>query len=1216
MRRLVMPWAFLGLALLAGGASAGARSAGLGAWPQTSLQAHDGSAATGSPAGGGTVRVIVDPSGGVAAAEAAVSARGGHVEAVTDGLVEAVLPAGSVDALAESPAISKIRPPATPLPQAVTNEGVTQVGADIWHAAGDTGAGVKVAIVDLGFIGYQSALAGAAITTDNRCGGATTAASVAVNTEHGSAVAELVRQMAPGAQLILICIDTELDLALAEQDAAAAGAKIINHSVGWLATSRGDGTGAAGSPDATVAAARTQGILWVNAAGNYATQHWSGSFTPDPGASDVNDFAPGDTLDSVTIPSDERDCAFLKWDAWPTTSEDYDLYLVDESSNQIVDASTEDQADGPLDPTEALCYTNSGATGTFGLGIARYSAASSPRLDLYWAGGEQDLQYSTGGAVVEPASSPAALAVGAECWQTQAIEPFSSEGATIDGRTKPELVAPDSVSTATYGSATAGAAGCGTSGFAGTSASSPQVAGAAALLLQAHPTWGVVELTGALEAREAARAGGRLALGAASAGGSIAYESGGDVYVADADGAARRLVMQFAHAPSWSPSGDRLAVDTNSGLVTVAPDGSNPTTLVPLPSYEAELPAWSPDGTKIVYAYAWFPGGGGGIWVVPAAGGTPVELNSSTYVGSPVWSPDGTKIAFLESQSSPANPPSIWIMNADGSNARELATTNQPLSWGLDERNLAWSPDGTKLLFATSDEPLRVPPIKSIAVANVDGSGDQVLVPAFADLSFSDPSWSPDGSKIIFDDTTLAGPGPIASPPGLDTANADGSGRRQLLDIADIATAGWSAAKLLANLSPPTIGGTARVGETLQATPGLWTDTAGSTFTFAWERCNSAGAACAPIGATDVVYPISAADVGSTLRVRVTATDGASSATAASAVSAVVTVAPPVPLSLPAMSGVYEPGTGLTIDSYGTWSGSPSLSYRFRSCAEDGSSCIDTPNPPNTPYSLGPADSGKSVRLVVTATNAGGQAVATSSLVPGPPADVQALAGAGFAVVSFKPSPNGVPVDTYTATASPGGMMLSGPGDPSAGPLSIRFNGLTPGVSYRFTVVATNEAGVSDASAPSNAVVPTGGGGGGGGGVTTTTSTTTSTVTAPAPAPSQTTTSPVVTAQPRPPRTATAAATLTVGAPKPVHLARKHPSLVVTVKASTATTLVLRLLDAKGKKVAEWTHRSRSGKTSVTLLLPPKARHRGRDTLRITSTGSTKATVVAVVLRA
>jgi hypothetical protein len=83
-----------------------------------------------------------------------------------------------------------------------------------------------------------------------------------------------------------------------------------------------------------------------------------------------------------------------------------------------------------------------------------------------------------------------------------------------------------------------------------------------------------------------------------------------------------------------------------------------------------------------------------------------------------------------------------------------------------------------------------------------------------------------------------------------------------------------------------------------------------------------------------------------------------------------------------------------------------------------------------------------------------------------------------------------------------------------------------------------------------------------------------------------------------------------------VHLARKHPSLVVTVKASKATTLVLRLLDAKGKKVAEWTHRSGSGKTSVTLLLPPKARHRGRDTLRITSTGSTKATVVAVVLRA
>jgi subtilisin family serine protease len=113
--------------------------------------------------------------------------------------------------------------------------------------------------------------------------------------------------------------------------------------------------------------------------------------------------------------------------------------------------------------------------------IRGYRVSTAPRLDLVsWSA---PLQYSVAaGSIAAPASSPATLAVGALCWQSRALEPYSSQGPTIDGRVKPDIVGHDSVSGATYG----GFSSC-PSAFAGTSASSPEVAGAAALVKQAYP---------------------------------------------------------------------------------------------------------------------------------------------------------------------------------------------------------------------------------------------------------------------------------------------------------------------------------------------------------------------------------------------------------------------------------------------------------------------------------------------------------------------------------------------------------------------------------------------------------------------------------------------------------------------------------------------------------------------------------------------------------
>ena len=83
----------------------------------------------------------------------------------------------------------------------------------------------------------------------------------------------------------------------------------------------------------------------------------------------------------------------------------------------------------------------------------------------------------------------------------------------------------------------------------------------------------------------------------------------------------------------------------------------------------------------------------------------------------------------------------------------------------------------------------------------------------------------------------------------------------------------------------PTVGGVARDGSTLTADPGTWNGTPTITYEYQWQRCDAGGASCADIpGATGSTYTLTPADVGSTVRVLVTAVNGAgSSAPTASA---------------------------------------------------------------------------------------------------------------------------------------------------------------------------------------------------------------------------------------------------------------------------------------------------------------------------------------------
>jgi hypothetical protein len=107
--------------------------------------------------------------------------------------------------------------------------------------------------------------------------------------------------------------------------------------------------------------------------------------------------------------------------------------------------------------------------------------------------------------------------------------------------------------------------------------------------------------------------------------------------------------------------------------------------------------------------------------------------------------------------------------------------------------------------------------------------------------------------------------------------------------------------------SSPAISGTVQQGQTLSASTGSWGGTTPMSYAYQWQRCSSSGTSCSPLaGATGSSYLLASADVGSTMRVSVTASNAAGSATASSLATAVVAVLPSGQTASPWWSRTFE----------------------------------------------------------------------------------------------------------------------------------------------------------------------------------------------------------------------------------------------------------------------------------------------------------------------
>ena len=202
----------------------------------------------------------------------------------------------------------------------------------------------------------------------------------------------------------------------------------------------------------------------------------------------------------------------------------------------------------------------------------------------------------------------------------------------------------------------------------------------------------------------------------------------------------------------WSPTGAELATISRSTLSTIDFTTGETTDLGEivadlLSTNASPIWAWSPDGTRLVFAA---PGGapGGSLDTVDVRSGERSLLarlpdEDWDLTEEILWSPDGAHIAVLIRKAS-NEAGRLYVMDADGSNIRVVADDYDPLG-------VAWSPDGTRLAFGSgskADGDVR------IRVATMDGSAPAEIggVP-FLGCTYNYKctlTWSPDGSQIAF----------------------------------------------------------------------------------------------------------------------------------------------------------------------------------------------------------------------------------------------------------------------------------------------------------------------------------------------------------------------------------------------------------------------------------------------------------------------------------
>jgi Tol biopolymer transport system component len=240
--------------------------------------------------------------------------------------------------------------------------------------------------------------------------------------------------------------------------------------------------------------------------------------------------------------------------------------------------------------------------------------------------------------------------------------------------------------------------------------------------------------------------------------------------------------------PHWSPDGKRIVFDSDYdrrgghvvSLFTIGPDGAGMERLALAGEFDGD-PAWSSSGKMVAFTYdaSNQPGHLQGIDIANADGTEQLALtkvdHETVLFQRPTWSPGDEWIAFIENSHNGQS--AIYKVQTAGSEPVELTR------WPLNANNPKWSPDGTRILFNSHNEPQAG---QDANLYTVDPDGTHLVQLTHyrgGHLHAYAGGWSPDSKKIVFQ---IRGTNSSGRPVDqLFTADADGSHQQPLTHLPD-----------------------------------------------------------------------------------------------------------------------------------------------------------------------------------------------------------------------------------------------------------------------------------------------------------------------------------------------------------------------------------------------------------------------------------------------